>query len=118
MDGDLGGFIPRWPRCPHQANAAGNIPHVAAAADTGEEAESILRTSEPTAVEEKHTPPKVAEEALESQNPLWISIGRIKTTSPQEASYPLVLASGVPTGAEGERKEAAQLTRRRRREQT
>ena len=29
-----------------------------------------------------------------------------------------VLAGGVPTGAEGERKEAAQLTRRRRREQT
>jgi len=55
---------------------------------------------------------------LESQNPLWISIGRSKTTNPQEAGYPLVLAGGVPTGAEGERKEAAQLTRRGRREQT
>ena len=52
------------------------------------------------------------------ENPLWISIGRSKTTNPQEASYPLVLAGGVPTGAEGERKEAAQLTRRHRREQT
>jgi len=39
---------------PHQANAAGNIPHVAAAADTGEEAESIPITSKPTAAEEKH----------------------------------------------------------------
>jgi len=53
VDECLEELIPRWPRRPHQASAAGNIPHVAAAADTGE-AESSPTTAEPTAAEEKH----------------------------------------------------------------
>jgi len=53
VDEDLEELIPRWPRRPHQASAAGNIPHVATAADTGE-AESSPTTAEPTTAEEKH----------------------------------------------------------------
>ena len=53
VDEDLEELIPPWPRRHHQANAARNIPHVAAAADTGE-AESSPTTAEPIAAEEKH----------------------------------------------------------------
>jgi len=54
VDEDVEELIPPWPRRPHQANAAGNIPNIAAAAETGEEAEFIPRTGVPTAAEDKH----------------------------------------------------------------
>jgi len=57
---------------------------------------------------------------LERQNPLWVSIGRSKTTIPQEAGHPLTLIDGLRDTAEAkdELKEAAKLTRRLHREQT